>query len=257
METQELKTFDGTLVQDVSNDKLEYKVSHNNFQGQIFSSVVRFEGDFTTFIDCTFHDCTLNLKLHRCEFHNCNFRHSKIIGTIEYCNFYGGEIHYTKIIDSQFQHNVMTNRLTNVDFTGSDLTGNYFADLVRGMNISQTKGLDNGSDLMNQFEKTDKGWIVYKAIGGTTYPIPNEWQILPGSLLTEQVNHNRFEDCGCGVNFGTLDFIKRNYRNCQQLWKCLLQYEDAYDVCIPYNTDGKARCGKLKLLEKIAPPWRS
>jgi len=35
------------------------------------------------------------------------------------------------------------------------------------------------------------------------------------------------------------------------LWECLILFEDAPDIVVPYNTDGKARCGRLQLIKKI------
>jgi hypothetical protein len=35
------------------------------------------------------------------------------------------------------------------------------------------------------------------------------------------------------------------------IWKCLIEWQYAPDIVVPYNTNGKARCGKLKLIEVV------
>ena len=37
------------------------------------------------------------------------------------------------------------------------------------------------------------------------------------------------------------------------LWRCRIRYEDGPGVVVPYNTDGKARCERLELLEEMTP----
>lgn len=101
------------------------------------------------------------------------------------------------------------------------------------------------------FKKTAKGYIVYKAIGNTSYSPNPKWKIKKGEYLEENVNLNPTFDCGCGVNFGTLAFVKSNYSRAKEVWECLLEFEDMVNLCVPYYTDGKARCGRLKLVKKI------
>ncbi len=100
------------------------------------------------------------------------------------------------------------------------------------------------------FETTPEGWIVYKRVGRTPYHAPDRWVIAPGSELTEVCNPTRTNECACGVNFGTLEWCKKNYTDAI-LWRCLIRYADGPGIVVPYNTDGKARCEKLVLLEVI------
>jgi len=110
------------------------------------------------------------------------------------------------------------------------------------------------SEIMNvasrNFEATAEGILVCKALGNTNYGAPDRWKIEPGEYLTEVVNPCRTTECGCGVNFGTLEWCKKTYPEAD-LWKCLLEWKDLADTVVPYNTDGKARCGRLKLLELL------
>lgn len=127
------------------------------------------------------------------------------------------------------------------------------ADL-RGSNLSGAKGLLNPSEWLEaNFKKTCVGYIVYKRIDQNKkaqYTIPERWKVEQNAILTEEVNYNRTDVCGCGISFGTLEWCRRNYRNVT-LWQCLLPFKKLAEVCVPYNPDGKARCGYLILLQEV------
>lgn len=132
------------------------------------------------------------------------------------------------------------------DLSGADLSG---ADLSEA-DLSGVMGLAVSCDYLSKLERTSEGYIVYKRIGDTSFKIKNSWIIEPGSVLEETVNPTRTQLCGCGVNFGTLEWCKKTYTE-SDLWKCLLRFEDLADTIVPYNTDGKARCARLTLIEKV------
>lgn len=122
---------------------------------------------------------------------------------------------------------------------------------LSGANISQTLGLTNSANWISESFSTDAfGVLVYKRIGKTQFSIPSNWVIAPGAVLSEIVNPNRTTLCGCGVNFGTLDWCQDNYKTAA-IWICRIAWIDLADVVVPYNTDGKARCARLQLLEEI------
>ncbi|MDY6893862.1 MAG: pentapeptide repeat-containing protein [Thermotogota bacterium] len=136
---------------------------------------------------------------------------------------------------------------------GADLTGANLkeVDLI-GANLSNTKGLINPSTYMKEnFERTSDGYVVYKRIGDTDFSVPNYWKIESGNFIEEVVNPCSADDCGCGVNFGTRKWCNSDDYPNADLWKCLLHWEDLPSVVVPYNTDGKCRCGRLQLLEII------
>jgi len=138
------------------------------------------------------------------------------------------------------------------DLRGASLDGASLdrASLV-GANLSGAKGILSASDwLLENFETTADGIIVCKALGKTNYGAPAHWKIEAGEYLTEVVNPCRTADCGCGVNFGTLEWCKKTYPEAD-LWECLLEWKDLADTVVPYSTDGKARCGRLRLTEII------
>ena len=143
--------------------------------------------------------------------------------------------------------------LSHADLRGANLIG---ADLSRadliGANLSGATGLAAAAEWLAQFERDADGVIVFKAIGGTPYAPPATWKIEPGAVLTETVAPTRTQCCGCGVNFGTFEYVRREYPK-SDVWRCRIAWIDLADVVVPYNTDGKARCARLTLLGTVAP----
>jgi len=141
--------------------------------------------------------------------------------------------------------------LRGVDLRGADL---FRADLTRanlsGADLSGVKGLlDPKAWLFANFRTDKKGFIVYKAEGLTTYASPPRWK--HARFITEVPNMSRTNLCGCGVNFATIEWIKREYKaslamNMARIRRMYLHWEDLASLCVPYNTDGKARCGRLE-----------
>ena len=124
------------------------------------------------------------------------------------------------------------------------------ADL-RYANLSDAKNLLNPIKWMSEnFKHDDLGFIVYKGIGDTSYNLPEYWTIEPGSFLEEVVNPLPINDCGCGVNFAPISWIRQRYSNAI-IWRCRIRWMDCVGVVVPYNTDGKARCSRLELIEIV------
>ena len=139
--------------------------------------------------------------------------------------------------------NLSKANLSDADLSKADLSS---ADL------SNVKGLLNPIEWMSNNFKTDhKGHIVYKAFGETSYTAPDSWKIEAGSFIEEVVNQLPTVNCACGVNFATLEWINNTYKTGVVIWKCRINWKDACSITVPYNTDGKARCGRLELLEVV------
>ena len=137
--------------------------------------------------------------------------------------------------------------LRSADLSGANLSG---ADL-RSANLSGSEGLLSPREFMDaNFQKDESGYIVFKGIGNTAYSLPDRWKIAPGEYLTEVVNTNRGDDCGCGVNFGTREWIENNYQR-STLWECRIKFEDACTIIVPFITTGKARCERLLLIKQL------
>ena len=131
------------------------------------------------------------------------------------------------------------------DLSGADLSG---ADLS-GANLSGANGLlSNVNYLEAHFERTEQGYIVYKTFGGERTP-PKSWEIKPDSIIEENVLFDRCQECGCGINVAPLEWVKKHYHG--DIWKCLIEWSWLAGVCVPYHTDGKIRCEKVRLLEIV------
>nr|DAJ81008.1 MAG TPA: pentapeptide repeat protein [Caudoviricetes sp.] len=150
--------------------------------------------------------------------------------------------------------------LSRADLSRADLRGAY----LRGAYLSRAnlRGADlscadlSGADVLlssvkfmeANFERTDDGYIVFKCFGGV-YAAPENWKLEPGSVISENVNPNRTNDCGCGINVAPLGWVKKNFD--KQIWKLLIKWEWLPGVVVPYNTDGKIRCERAMILGKV------
>lgn len=161
----------------------------------------------------------------------------------------GANLSYANLSDT----NLERARLDCTDLRYTNLSGANLVEAkltgveLKGSNLSGAKGLLSAIDYMKlNFERVDDGYIVYKTFGGQYTP-PENWEVRPGSVLTESVNFDRTEDCGCGINVAPLEWVRRNYGG--RVWRCLIRWEWLSGVCVPYNTDGKIRCERVELLE--------
>ena len=135
--------------------------------------------------------------------------------------------------------------LSYANLSGAKLNG---ADL-RKADLSGAKGLLSPIEyIQDHFEKSESGFIAYKTFGGTYEP-NTSWVISVGETLEENVDPTRTIGCGCGINIATLDWVKNNTKG--DIWKVLIKFEWLPGVVVPYNTNGKIRCGRVQLIEKI------
>ena len=135
--------------------------------------------------------------------------------------------------------------LSEADLRWADLSG---ADL-RGADLSRAEGLLQACNYLDaHFERTPDGYIAYKTFG-SQYDPPKKWVIEAGSVLEENVNPNRVDVCGCGINVAPLDWVRREYSG--DIWKVLIRWEWLAGVVVPYNTDGKIRCERVEMLEVV------
>ena len=144
--------------------------------------------------------------------------------------------------------------LRQADLYGADLEGANLegADLY-GADLSAVRGLLSCSSwLAKKFRTDDKGYLVYKAFGTTTYSPPKEWKIREGAFIEEVPNSLPTQGCACGVNFATKKWCVAFYDASKvDIWLCRIHWKDLPSVVVPYNTDGKARCGRLELIKRV------
>ena len=142
--------------------------------------------------------------------------------------------------------------LRGADFRGADLRN---ADL-REANLKGAKGLPTDIELMDKMFKKDSdgSYLVYKSFyHKTPYSDerPDDWKIEDGSFIEEKgIETDRRECCGPGVNFATLEWIINEYTR-EDIWLCKVHKEDFGGLCVPHSTDGKARCTRLQLIERV------
>ena len=195
------------------------------------------------FADVYFNDIILeHILFEGCKFERCSFGNMRF-GRNEFAN-------------CRFSHcNLPTN---NFSF--------FYTMLKRGAGnvFSQCTGYPSPSEFLAQnFERNEAntGYIVYKTFGHL-YASPKEWMITPGSIITENCDLNRLEACSYGINVATLEWIRSNvdaahggiHRDSESpfsIWRCEILDEWLADVCVPIGSDGKIRCGKLRLIETI------
>jgi len=147
--------------------------------------------------------------------------------------------------------NMRGTNMRGTDMCGADMRGADMRDAdMSDANMSGVIGIPTSEQFISKFEKIKAGIIVYKAINNTEYDKNKKWVIKEDEIISENVNFNLNNDCGCGINFGTKEYVIEKYPT-SDIWECLIEWDWLADVIVPYNTDGKARCAKLKLLKKI------
>lgn len=136
--------------------------------------------------------------------------------------------------------------LSDANMEGVNLSGAN----MEGVNLSGAKNLLSPINYLKEnFERADEGYIVYKCFNNM-YSAPDKWDISIGSVIEEEVNPNRTTTCGCGINVAPLDWVRNEYPH-RQVYKLLIRWEWLSGVVVPYNTDGKIRCARAEIIEKV------
>jgi len=132
--------------------------------------------------------------------------------------------------------------LREADLSGANLSG---ADLSGAQGI-----FDPCAWLAANCKRVRGGIEAYKTFGLYNQP-PESWKQEPGAEISEVVNPNPTDDCGCGVNVATLDWVRRNSDKNLPIWKVLVKWEWMVGAVVPYGTDGKFRVPRAKLVEVV------
>lgn len=91
--------------------------------------------------------------------------------------------------------------------------------------------------------------IVYKTFGLHYQPVAG-WTIHRNAVIEETPNPSRCTACGSGINVATLRWINQASQNLD-IWKCRIRWIDLADTVVPFGSDGKIRCARLELIEKV------
>ena len=160
--------------------------------------------------------------------------------TLSYANLRGADLSYA---------NLSYANLSYANLSGATLS---YANLSYA-NLSGAKELLSAVNFIDaHFERVADGYIAYKTFN-SEYAAPESWTIAEGSVITENVNFNRCDECGCGINVAPLDWVKSHYGwRGGAIWKVLIRWEWLCGVCVPYNSDGKIRCERVELLEVVS-----
>lgn len=273
------QTFKGEWPEDLCQDVTFRRCTFSKMDcsARILSAVVFEDCAFSdvNFLSSRFEDVYIKCVTFRdCDLSDCKFIKSSVTHTQFYgrCQMTNGEVMDSawkncSVYDSDLRRIVFTRTtLENCDIRDSDLEGaNFYScslpevsfpgsslaqvrfstcSLVN-TNFSRSRGLLSASQwLFDNFDTDAEGVLIYKSMNAI---YTKHWSSpTPGAILTEAVNPDRTLECGCGVNFGTLEWVADNYP--YNIWLCRIRWEWLADVCVPFGTDGKARCGKLELI---------
>jgi len=186
---------------------------------------------------------------------DANLQDAKLQGAnLQYANLQGANLQDAKLQSAKLQSaKLQSANLQDANLQGAKLQYAKLQDAnLQDAKLSGATGLLFAPEwLADNFATDQLGVIVYKAIGNTHYSMPSYWDIQPGQFITEVVAPSPTQDCGCGVNFATPAWLIKAYGYKSNIWKCRIHWIDLSAVVVPYNTDGKARCGRLQLLETI------
>ena len=146
--------------------------------------------------------------------------------------------------------NLRCANLSGANLSGADLSGANLSDATLSYaNLSGAKNLLSAVNYIEtHFEKTADGFVAYKTFGGVYTP-PDGWVLEAGAIIEETVNPNRTDECGCGINVAPLEWVKANYAG--EIWKVLIEWPWLAGVVVPFGTDGKIRCERVRLVEKV------
>ena len=212
-------------------------------------------------------------NLQKADLQKANLQKANLYGAdLEEANLYGADLQKANLYSANLQYanlqkaNLQKANLYDANLYGADLqkadlqkANLYSADLrradlrradLRRADLSNIKTNYNPIDFLNNnFEKTSEGYIVYKTFS-EFYTKRIDWKIEKNSIIEEiGVNTNITNTCGSGINVATYNWCLNETKT--QIWKCLIKFEWVCSIVIPIHTDGKIRCSKIQLLEKI------
>lgn len=223
-----------------------------------------------TFVDCALREVFFKpFELAHSDIKNCSFWECIIVDAdIEICKFDNVIFSNTSFNRTRFDHCVFTNcvfdhcgwdrHMTNCNFNNCTFKSeakDFFSTRVIDETcvLSQCRGITSPSDYLNEYferNESDTGYIVYKTFG-SMYPPCKEWDISPGSIIYENCDMNRCNPCSYGINVAPIEWIKKYNLGKKDIWRCEILDKWLADVCVPYDTDGKIRCNKLRLIDIV------
>lgn len=217
-------------------------VGHSRMLGDL--TLVWFDG--TTIQDVDFIEAEMgridfcDVSFRETRFHKCKQKTENAfgIGWIKFARCEWTKNQDVKFIDCDFY---------SVDIFDCNKSGFVFNDL---------KCIPKASDIIKKyFKTTNEGIIAYKVFN-QFYPMPEDWEIKEGAIITRLSNRNAYDECGEGINVSTLTWLIENIalsivNRKAIIWKVLIPWKEAVGITVPYNFEGKIRCESIKLLEPL------
>ena len=200
-------------------------------------------------------------------------KHGNVIYEVSGANLSGADLSETNLSGADlsganlsganlFRADLSETNLSGTDLSGANLFGadlsganlsetNLFRADLSGANLSRTLGLlDPIAYLSLNFKSITSGIIAYKTFSHLYKP-PAYWDIAEGAVISEEVNSNRQDTCGCGINVGSLAWIESNNTRNLPIWEVLIEWSWLSTLIVPYNADGKVRVGRCRLIRKL------
>jgi len=191
-----------------------------------------------------------------CHLRNANLQGANLQGAnLQYAKLQGANLRYAKLQDANLQDanlqdaNLRYAKLQDANLQYANLQyANLRSAKLQDTNLSGVTKLYSQIDLLKQlgFKFSKRGLVVYKSFSENYYK-PAYWK--NRKILRENVLFNRTINCACGVNVATLKWCERQCNN--QIFKCLIKWKWLMGICVPYNSDGKIRAERVKILEEV------
>jgi hypothetical protein len=192
-------------------------------------------------------------RLPRASLQYASLQYASLQGaSLQYASLQGASLQYASLQYASLQYA----SLQGANLQGANLQGaNLQGANLQGANLSGALGIPTSAEWIRANTKvTKRGCILaYKAVGNTDYEPRPDWKIEPGAYLTEVVNPDRGTWCACGVNVGTLAFVRSTYPSATSVWLVGIEPADIADVVVPFGTEGKFRAGRVRLIRELAP----
>ena len=154
---------------------------------------------------------------------------------LSYANLSYADLSYANLSDANLSYATLS-------------SANLSSANLRYTNLSGVTGLISPIVWMTKnLEKTKDGYIAYKSFNSNYHP-PKSWVINEGQEIADVVNPLPTLECACGVNVSTKNWVSLPRVG---IWKVLIKWEWLPSVVIPYNTNGRFRCERILLLERI------
>jgi uncharacterized protein YjbI with pentapeptide repeats len=153
------------------------------------------------------------------NFQGANFQGADLQGAnlkganLEGANLEGAYLEYADLEGANLEGaNLKNAHLRYADLEGAKLEGaNLEGAYLRYADLEGAKGLLDVKEWIDKtFEKTDEGYVVYKAFH-FMHPSPLYWKIENDSTIEEKVDMDRRNCCSYGINFATQDWIEYNF----------------------------------------------